>query len=73
MEFQNILLDGLDNDPKIYLPPKAINDDAISIGGWRINVQSTIHSDATAFEVITAFNQIQTKLNLLVNADADEI
>jgi hypothetical protein len=67
VEFQNILLDGLDNNPKNYLPPKVIKDDLVSIGGWRINVQSTIHSDATAFEVITAFNQIQTKLNLPVD------
>ena len=67
VEFESILLDGLHNDPKNYLPPKAINDDVVSIGGWRINVQSTIHSDATAFEVIPAFNQIQTKLNLSVD------
>ena len=67
MEFEHILDDGLDNDPKNYLPPKVIKDDVVSIGGWLINVQSTIHSDATAFEVITAFNQIQTKLNLPVD------
>jgi hypothetical protein len=53
-EFERILLDGLYDDPKNYLP--AINDDVISIGGWRINEQSTIHVDAKAFEVINAFN-----------------
>jgi hypothetical protein len=47
-----------------YLPPKAINDDVVSIGGWRINIQSTIHADAKAFEVINAFNEIKTKLKL---------
>jgi hypothetical protein len=47
-----------------YLPPKAINDDIVSIGGWRINIQSTIHADAKAFEVINAFNEIKTKLKL---------
>jgi hypothetical protein len=67
VEFERILDDGLDNDPKNYLPPKAINDDVVSIGGWRINVKSTIHLDATAFEVITAYDQINTKLNLPVD------
>ena len=66
MEFERILLDGLYEDPKNYLPPSAINDDVISIAGWRINVQSTIHVDAKGFEVINAFNQVQTKMNLPV-------
>jgi hypothetical protein len=63
VEFECILPDGLYDDPKNYLPPSAINNDVISIGGWRINVQSTIHVDAKAFEVINAFNQVQTKMN----------
>ena len=35
VEFESILLDGLRNDPKNYLPPKAINGDVstyVSIG-----------------------------------------
>ena len=66
VEFESILLNGLHNDPK-NITSQGYQRYVVSIGGWRKMVQSTIHSDATAFEVITAFNQIQTKLNLPVD------
>ena len=64
MEFEDIIRGNLLNQPSRYLPAKPIDDEVISIGGWKINVQSTIHRNATANDIIEGYNKLSTKLKL---------
>jgi hypothetical protein len=63
-DFENILVNNLYGQPRNYLPPKCLNDKVISVGGWKIDVQSTIHANATCDDVINGYNELEEKLNL---------
>ena len=51
-EFEHILFSNLLSQPDNYLPVKQINNEVVSAGGWKIDVQSTIDWNATAKDVI---------------------
>lgn len=65
-EFEYIINNNLLNQPRSYLPVKSIDDEVVSIGGWKINVKSTIDRNATSSQIVEGYNTLSTKLNLNV-------
>lgn len=62
-DFENIISNQL-SDPSNYLPVKPVNNQVVSIGGWRIDIQSVIHSTASSEDVISGYNILGKRLNL---------
>jgi hypothetical protein len=46
-DFENILFSDLLDQTDSYLPVRQINNEVVTVGGWRIDVQSTINWNAT--------------------------
>jgi hypothetical protein len=63
-EFAAIIRDNRLSNPSSYLPPKYINDEFVSIGGWNINIKSTIHRTARPDDIIKGFEKMSSKLGL---------
>lgn len=57
-----MLKDGLQGAGSYWIP-KCLNNLQVSIGGWQINIHSTIYSDAGVEEIIDGYNELH-KLNL---------
>lgn len=65
-DFESILLDNRLNNPSNYLPPKYLDEEFVSIGGWKINVKSTVHRNARPGDIIKGYDKISSKLKLNV-------
>jgi hypothetical protein len=66
-DFENILFSDLLDQTDSYLHVRQINNEVVTVGGWRIDVQSTINWNATSEDVIDGYNKLSTKLGLNVN------
>ena len=64
IEFEHLLFSESLGKPDSYLPVKQIDSGVVSIGGWKIDVQSTIDSIATPLDVIDGYDKLSSKLKL---------
>jgi hypothetical protein len=63
-EFENILFSDLKYKPSSFLPPKRIDDEVVIIGGWKIDVKSTVDKHATSDDIVKGYDKLSTKLRL---------
>jgi len=64
VEFEHLLFSESLANPDSYLPVKQIDGGAVSMGGWKIDVQSAIDSIATPLDVIDGYDKLSSKLKL---------
>lgn len=54
------------NNPSNYLPPKYLDEEFVSIGGWKINIKSTIHRNARHDDITKGCDKMSSKWRLNV-------
>jgi hypothetical protein len=64
VEFEHLLFSESLGKPDSYLPVKQIDSGVVSIGGWKIDVQSAIDSIATPLDIIDGYGKLSSKLKL---------